>query len=118
MYSIKDVNRLQTDNEFFKKENEKYCLVSLKGKTLTLKDVENQCNFCILTILTHYKRGFIDAHKANFLINELEVFEYSADLLGTERVIEKINSEIISQELNTPFFNQLCVLCDDLYDFD
>lgn len=118
MYSISDVNRLQTDDEFFKSENEKYCLVSLRGKQITLKDVENQCNFCILTILTHYKKGFIEGHQANHLINVLETFEYSVDLLGPDTVINKINKEIISEQLNTPYFDQLCVLCDDLYDFN
>ena len=118
MYTTSQIHRLQKDNEFFKSENEKYCLVSLIGKEVTLKDVENQCNFCVLTILTHYKRGFIDSKKANFLIDTLEAFEYSLDLLGPEMVISKINKEIISSELNIPYFNNLCVLCDDIYDFD
>ena len=90
----------------------------MQGKELSNNDVENHCNFCILTILTHYERGFIDSSVANSLIEKLETYEYSTDLLGPKKVIDKINSEIIGESLNTPYFNQLCVKCDDLYDFD
>ena len=118
MYTTKQIHQLQTDEDFFNRENEKYCLVSLEGKEITKEDVENHCNFCILTIITHYKRGFIKGFQANMLIDTLDTYEYSTDLLGPEKVIDKINREIVSRKLNTPHFNHLCVKCDDLYDFD
>lgn len=116
MYSIEQVKSLQRNEEYLKSEEEKYCLVSLEGKTLTTKDVENQCNFCVLQILNAYKKNYINSKKANDLLNMVETYEYTLDLLGPEKTIEKLNKEIISDNLNTPFFNSLCILCDDLYD--
>lgn len=116
MYSISQIKELQKNGDYLKQEEEKYCLVSLEGKTLTNKDVENQCNFCVLQILNAYKKDYISPKKANDLINMVETFEYTTDLLGVEKTISKLNKEIITDNLNTPFFNSLCVLCEDLYD--
>lgn len=116
MYSISQIKELQINEDYLKQEEEKYCLVSLEGKTLTNEDVENQCNFCILQILNAYKKDYISSKKANDLINMVETFEYTTDLLGAEKTISKLNKEIITDNLNTPFFNSLCVLCEDLYD--
>lgn len=115
MYSINQIQRLQLDNEFYEEENEKYCLVSLQGKILTNTDVSNQANFCILQILKAYKEKKIEKNYANFLINKIDAIEYSIDMLGVETVIKKLNKEIIEEELHIPFFNSLCVRCDDIY---
>ena len=115
MYSINEIQRLQLDNEFYEEENEKYCLVSLQGKILTNTDVLNQANFCILQTLKAYKEEKIEKNYANFLINKIEAIEYSIDMLGAEIVIKKLNKEIIEEELHIPFFNSLCVRCDDIY---
>lgn len=114
MYSIEQIKRLQLDEEFFENEGDKYCLVSLIGKDLTPKDVENQANFCILQVINALKENYITPKKANDLINQIDVFEYSIDLLGPEKVIFKLNSEIIEEELHTPHFNSLCVVCDEI----
>lgn len=116
MYSIEEIKRLQKDKEFRKREEDRYCLVSLQGKNLSKKDVVNQCNFCILQILNAYEQDYITARNANFLIEEVETFEYTYDLLGPEKIISKLNKEVISDSLNTPFFNSLCVVCEELYD--
>lgn len=118
MYSINDIQRLQTDENFYLNESEKYCLVSIDNKSLTFNDVQNQCNFCILRIVRDYKNGFLDRDSANSLINKIDAFEYSKDMLGPEKVISKLNREIIQESLHVPYFNQLCVVCDDLYDSD
>ena len=115
MYSINQIQRLQLDNEFYEEENEKYCLVSLQGKILTNTDVSNQANFCILQVLKAYKEKKIEKKYANFLINKIDAIEYSIDMLGAETVIKKLNKEIIEEELHIPFFNSLCVRCDDIY---
>lgn len=116
MYSMAEIKELQRNEEFRQEEGDKYCLVSIIGKDLTIKDVENQANFCILQIIDALKKNFITKSKANDLINMVDVFEYSTDLLGPEIVINKINREIIEAELHTSFFNSLCVLCNDFYD--
>lgn len=116
MYSIEQIKELQRNQEYMHNEEEKYCLVSIQGKELTVKDVENQCNFCVLQILNAYKKEYISKKKANDLLNMVETFEYTVDLLGVEKTIQKLNKEIMIDNLNTPFFNSLCVLCDDLYD--
>lgn len=116
MYSIEQIKRLQLDEDFYEQEGDKYCLVSLIGKDLTPNDVENQANFCILQIINYLKKDFLTGKKANYLINKIDAFEYSLDLLGPEKVIEKINKEIIEEELHIPHFNSLCVLCGEIYD--
>lgn len=116
MYSMSEIRELQLNEKFFEEEGDKYCLVSLLGKTLTLQDVTNQANFCILQIIDAYKKKYLTGKKANDLINKVDVFEYSTDLLGPEKVIYKINKEIIEEELHIPHFNSLCVICEDIYD--
>lgn len=116
MYNMQQITELQKNDEFFKKEGDKYCLVSIMGKSLSEKDVENQANFCILQIIDAYKKNYLTPKQANDLINKVDVFEYSIDMLGPEKVIQKINKEIIEAELHIPHFNSLCVKCGDIYD--
>ena len=116
MYSMRQIEKLQTDDEFFKKEGDKYCLVSLMGKTLSEKDVQNQANFCILQIIEAYKKNYLTKKKANFLINKIDALEYSVDMVGPKKVIYKMNKEIVEEELHIPHFNSLCIICDDIYD--
>ena len=115
MYSIEEVKRLQWDEEFFNEEGDKYCLVSIIGKDINSTDVENQANFCILKIINALKKDYISDLEANHLINKVDALEYSTDLLGPKRIIEKINKEIIEDELHIPHFNSLCVFCGDIY---
>ena len=117
MYSIEQIKRMQMDEEYFIEEGDRYCLVKIiPQKTFEKKDVENQANFCILQIIKALKEEFITKEKANELINKIDAFEYSVDMIGEERVIQKLNKEIIEQELHIPYFNSLCVLCSDVYD--
>lgn len=119
MYSIDQIKRLQVDEDYYSTESNKYCLTQNFVKdNLTFQDVENHCNFCILRILNDYKNGFLSSDDANELIDQIDVFEYSKDLLGAPKVIDKLNREIIQERLHLPYFNQLCVKCDELYDFD
>ena len=118
MYSINQVQQLQTNPQYLKQEENRYCLVSLIGKQLTTTDIENQCNFAILQIIRALQNKNITPQKANQLINTLETYEYTQDMLGPQKTIEKINKEIIEQNLNTPHFHSLCIKCDDLYDYD
>lgn len=116
MYSIEEIKKLQLDDIFYENEMEKYCLVSLFGKEITNKDVENQANFCILQIIDALKKNYLTGKEANDLINKIDVFEYALDLLGPEKVISKLNKEIIEEELHISHFNSLCVVCGELYD--
>lgn len=104
------------DEEFYENEGDKYCLVSLVGKDVSPKDVSNQANFCVLQIIRALKKEYLSSKEANDLINKIDAFEYSTDLLGPEKVIYKMNKEIIERELHIPHFNSLCVLCGDLFD--
>lgn len=117
MYSIDEIKRLQLDNDFYESEGERYCLVSLYGKDLTSKDVENQANFCVLQIIRALKKNFLSGEEANSLINKVDALEFSEDLLGPSQVIGKLNKEIVEEGLHTPHFNSLCVLCEEVYDF-
>lgn len=115
MYSLNEIQRLQIDNDFYDQENNRYCLVSLQNKTLNDSDLQNQSNFCVLQTIKAYKEKKIDKYQANFILNKIDAIEYSKDMLGIDVVIKKLNVEIIGEELHIPFFNSLCVECDDLY---
>ena len=116
MYTIEQIKQLQLNNEFYEEESDKYCLVSLIGKDIFQKDVENQANFCILQIIDALKKNYLTGPKANELINKIDVFEYSVDILGPDKAILKMNKEIIEKELHIPHFNSLCVICGEIYD--
>ena len=115
MYSMNDIQRLQLDEEFYQNENDKYCLVALENKHLALSDLQNQSNFCVLQTIQAYKEKKIDKNRANFILNKIDAIEYSENMIGIERAIEKLNKEIIGEELHMPFFNSLCIICEDLY---
>lgn len=117
MYSIKQIKEMQINEEYFINEGDKYCLVKIiPQKIFTKQDVENQANFCILQIIKALKEDLLSKEEANNLLNKIDALEYSTDMIGTERVIKKLNKEIIEEELHIPYFNSLCVLCSDLYD--
>ena len=117
MYSIEQIKEMQINEEYFIQEGDKYCLIKLiPKKTFTKEDVENQANFCILQIIKALKEEYITKEKANELLNKIDAFEFSVDMLGELRVIQKLNKEIIEDELHIPYFNSLCVLCSDVYD--
>ena len=116
MYSIEEIQRLQYDNKFYEDEGDKYCLISIDGHELTQKDLHNQANFCILQVINAYKNKFVNKYEANRIINKIDAFVYSEDMLGVQRTIEKLNKEIIEDELHIPHFHSLCVLCEELYD--
>ena len=112
---METIINLQKDEKLLEKEGDRYCLVSLDSKhEFNKKDVENQSNFAVIEIITAYKRGFITGDIANFLINKIDTYEYSYDLLGPQKTIQKINHEIIEEGLKMPSFHYLCVECDSL----
>lgn len=115
MYTIDEIKQLQIDEDFFISEGDRFCLVSPKGKELTGQIMENQAKFCVLQTLSAYKDKKINKNQANFIIDKIDSFVYSVDMLGVEKVIEKLNKEIVEDELHIPFFNSICIDCDDLY---
>lgn len=117
LYTMDDILRLQTSDEFRYSEGDKYCLVSIQGYELSMEDLSNQANFCILQVINAYKDKKIDKNNANRILNKIDALVYSEDMLGVNRVIQKLNKEIIEEELHIPHFNSLCVLCRDIYDF-
>lgn len=116
LYTMDDIIRLQMDDAFRESEGDKYCLINLIGQELSKQDLNNQANFCILQTINAYKENKIDKNNANRIINKVEAFVYSEDMLGITRVIEKLNKEIVEEELHIPHFHSLCVLCGELYD--
>lgn len=115
MYTMSEIRRLQLDEEFRIDEGDKFCLVRPEGTEITTHIVNNQAKFCILQTINAYKEHIINKDKANFIINKIDAILYGIDMLGNKKVIEKLNKEIIGEELFTPHFNYLCVSCDDLY---
>lgn len=115
MYSLSEIRKLQLNNEFYEEETDKYCLVSLQNKYLKEEDLKNQANFCVLQTIRAYKEKKIDKFRADFILNKIDAIEYSEDMIGIDMAIQKLNKEIIGDELHIPFFNSLCVRCDDLY---
>lgn len=116
MYSINEIQRLQYDDDFREREGDRYCLISVYNRELTPRDVDNQANFCILQVINAYKDKYISKTEANRILNKIDAFIYGKDMLGIQRTIEKLNKEIIEEELHIPHFYSLCVVCDELYD--
>lgn len=116
LYTMDDIVRLQMDDSFRESEGDRYCLVGLQGRELSKKDLSNQANFCILQTINAYKEKKINNNDANRIINKIDALVYSEDMLGVKRVIEKLNNEIVEEELHIPHFNSLCILCGELYD--
>jgi len=116
LYTMNDIVRLQMDDAFRESEGERYCIVSLQGHELSKEDLNNQGNFCILQVITAYKEKKLDKKNANRILNKIDALIYAEDMLGIERVIQKLNQEIIEEELHIPHFNSLCIPCEELYD--
>lgn len=114
MYSINQIERLQIDPHYFKKETEEYCLVPFRENNLSFSDVELYCNFCIQRVIHDYNLNLLTDTEASDILDEIEVFEYSTDLLGELKTIEKLRDEILLEKLHLEDFNYLVVRCDTL----
>lgn len=114
MYTQKEIKLLQLDKAYRTAEQDRFCLVTMPFRDLTKKDVENQAKFCVLQVLDTYREDKIDSHEANRIINKIDALLYSCDMLGNDRIIVKLNKEIIEEELRMPYFNSLVIECDDL----
>lgn len=115
MYTIDEIKQLQLNEEFYISEGDRFCLVSPQGKELNGQIMDNQAKFCVLQTLSAYKDGKIDKNQANYIIDKIDTIIYAVDMLGIEKVIDKLNKEVIEEELRIPFFNSICIDCDDLY---
>lgn len=117
MYTKGEIEQLKVNKTFLLSEEDRYCLVNLyQGHRLTSDDVKNQANFCILEAVNAYHERKITSDQLNTIIDKVELFVYAEDMLGYRRAIDKLNHEIIEEELHIPHFNALCVTCEDLYD--
>lgn len=115
MYTMDEIVRLQTDTEFRIDEGDRFCLVAADYREIDETTVSNQAKFCVLQTINGYKDGSLTKDQANYIINKIDAIVYSIDMLGAKRVIEKLNNEVIGEELCTPHFNYLCIECDELY---
>lgn len=116
MYTQNEIKLLQIDKKYRNAEENRFCLVTMPFRDLTKQDVENQAKFCVLQVLDTYRDEKINSNDANRIINKIDALLYAHDMLGSQRIIEKLNKEIIEEELRLPYFNSLVIECDDLND--
>lgn len=116
MYTQNEIKLLQIDKKYRNAEEDRFCLVTMPFRDLTKQDVENQAKFCVLQVLDTYRDKKINSNDANRIINKIDALLYAHDMLGSQRIIEKLNKEIIEEELRLPYFNSLVIECDDLND--
>lgn len=113
MYTFDEIILLQTNNEFYESENDRLCLIR-KTKEVSSEVISNQAKFCVLQTIKGYKEGNLSRDEANNVINKIDAIYYGRDLLGNEKTFNKLNNDVINDELGTPFFNLMCVECDSL----
>lgn len=116
MYTISEIQKLQLDRDFYESEVDKYCLIKFKTQTFTTSDLENHVRFCVLQTIRAFSENKIDKNTANHILNKIDALQYSEDMLGVDRVVQKLNKEVIGGALHIPFFDLICVKCEDLYD--
>lgn len=116
MYTMDEIIRLQQDAEFLEQESNRFCLIDKQGETIDSKIVSNQAKFCIIQVINDYKQKKITRDRANYIINKIDAIVYAEDMLGSQRIVEKLNQEVIGEELFVPHFNGICIECERLYD--
>ena len=117
MYLKSEIDKLKLNDTFYENEGDKYCIVNLhQGYKVTSKDIHNHANFCILQLVRAYRENKIESYMFNKILDKIELFVYAEDILEHRQIIDKLNKEIIEEEFHIPYFNSLCILCEDLYD--
>ena len=116
MYTMNEIIRLQNDEDFLEQELNRFCLVEKKTEKIDSTIVSNQAKFCVLQVIGDYKQNKITRERANYIINKVDAIIYAEDMLGSQRIVEKLNKEVIGDELYVPFFDAVCIECGKLYD--
>lgn len=117
MYSKTEIDRLKISENFLDEEENRYCIVALQGnRKLTVQDVHNHANFCILQLVRAYRNKNINVYDFDRILDKIDLFIYAIDMLGPNQVIDKLNKEVIGEEFHIHYFNSLCVVCEELYD--
>lgn len=113
--SLEEIKRLQYDPDYLLEVSESICLIEFDADRINQRVFTTHINFVIVQIIISLNKEFIDGRLANHLLNKVDALFDSTDMLSFERIIQKLNSEIVEDMLGMPYFNKMAVMCDDLY---
>lgn len=114
-YNLDDIKGFQYNNMALEKAIDEICLVEFDADLINDITLDTHTNFIMLEILRALKKQYIDAKTANFLLNKVDALYSATDLLSQEKIIKKLNSEVIEEFLGVPYFNKLAVNCDQYF---
>lgn len=114
-FSVQDVKNLQYHGDVLDELVERICLVEFDPQLVNEQNFIVHTNFIMLEILLYLRNDFLDKTTANHLLNKVDALYDSVDMLSMERIIQKLNSEIVEDMLGIPYFNKIAIKCDDLY---
>lgn len=113
--TLDDIRQLQINPQYLDTMAEDICLVEFDPQLVNNKTFVVHTNFIMIEILLALRKDFIDKNMANHLLNKVDALFDSTDVLTMERIIEKLNIEIVQDMLGVPYFHKIAILCDDLY---
>lgn len=113
--TIEEIKKLQYDPSFLSEVSESICLIEFDSDRINQRTFISHVNFVILQIIISLKKDFIDNGLANHLLNKVDALYDNTDLLPYERIMQKLNTEIVEDMLGIPYFNKMAIICDDLY---
>ena len=114
-FGIEEIKLLQIDTNYLNNIMESICLVEFDPQLVDDTTLNIHANFIIIEIILALQNDFIDDRTANHLINKVDALCDSVDMLTRERIIEKLNIEIVQDELRTPHFHKIAIMCDEIY---
>ena len=111
---VEDIHRMRADPAYLDEVYESMCLLEFNTEHVNEKNFIVHVNFVMVSILIALKKDYIGGSLANHLLNKVDALYDSTDMLPFERIIQKLNSEIVEDMLGVPYFNKIAIMCDEI----
>lgn len=108
LYSMSDIQLMIVNDDRYLDEIELYDIFEPSDTLKTSDNLYPFCNTVILEALYRLKEKTISDKDFNDILNMIDTYVYSIDLLGLSNVYDKINNEIVVEKLKSqPFIGVL-----------
>lgn len=108
LYSMSDIQLMIVNDNTYLDEIELYDILEPSDNLKTSENLYPFCNTVILEALYRLKEKTISDKDFNDILNMIDTYVYSVDLLGLPNVYNKINNEIVVEMLRSqPFIGVL-----------
>lgn len=115
-YDNERINNIRYNSHKRYQENKKYRVVEY-NKNFARLYVYDHTDYVVLATLNALRNRYINKHECNKILDKIEgyYFAFEEGLINSEKLCQKLNQEIMREELHQENWNHLGVFKDDIY---